>query len=286
MKSYIDMINAFWNWRTFNPISSKAADLYFALLNVANRCGWKEDLSVPNTVLMSLTGMEKWDLYRSRDTLVEYGLIEYVPGGTRRAGVYRLTDITGAVFGSGCQADGDIGCNISCKNDPNSATSDEIGCSIGSNIGCKNQPNSATNEPIGSRISSRISCKNQPNSATLYKTKTKTKTKDNTTPYNPPPQSEQMPPPSEDVKEVFRSWDRASGRCMTAAQSEELCLLLDEFGKERLLAAIRCAVSNDAVRLGYIRGVLENRRKEPQNTEGREKSALLRWMEGGVSGEP
>ena len=92
------------------------------------------------------------------------------------------------------------------------------------------------------------------------------------------------PPPSPAVAGVFRAWDKASGRCMTRAESEELLALLDQYGEERLLYAISQGVDNGAVKLSYIRAVLEGRRKKQPSSheeeEQRRQAAMEAWMKG------
>lgn len=92
------------------------------------------------------------------------------------------------------------------------------------------------------------------------------------------------PTPSQEVASVFRAWDKASGRCMTRAESEELLTLLDQYGEERLLYAISQGVNNCAVKLSYIRAVLEGRRKNKKseknlNSDDEEYMQQLRDIE-------
>lgn len=92
------------------------------------------------------------------------------------------------------------------------------------------------------------------------------------------------PTPSQEVASVFRAWDKASGRCMTRAESEELLALLDQYGEERLLYAISQGVDNCAVKLSYIRAVLEGRRKNKKseknlNSDDEEYMQQLRDIE-------
>ena len=92
--SYIDRINAFWNWRLFNPVPDKAVALYFAILHCANRAGFPDEVCVPNSTLLSLVDMEKRDLYRFRNVLVQVGLIAIDKGHKGQAAVYRLSFIS------------------------------------------------------------------------------------------------------------------------------------------------------------------------------------------------
>ena len=82
------------------------------------------------------------------------------------------------------------------------------------------------------------------------------------------------------VAKVCKAWDKASGRCVTMAQQEELLALLDEYGEERLLYAIRQGVDNNAVKLAYIRAVLEGRGKKTGISvfEQQKESEIDAWV--------
>ena len=47
--TYIEILNAFWNWRRFNVIPHSAADLYFCLLDFANAAKWEDKITIPNS---------------------------------------------------------------------------------------------------------------------------------------------------------------------------------------------------------------------------------------------
>lgn len=92
--SYIDRINAFWNWRMFNQLPDKAVALYFALLHCANRAGFPDEVCVPNSTLLSLTQMSERDLYRTRNILTQQGLVTVDKGRKGQAACYRLNIIS------------------------------------------------------------------------------------------------------------------------------------------------------------------------------------------------
>ena len=88
--SYIDLINRFWDIdleAQFSPIETK---LYFAILHIANRLGWKTTLAVPNGRLLAMLGCTKATLIRARQRIIDKGLIEYKKGSTRDAGKYLI----------------------------------------------------------------------------------------------------------------------------------------------------------------------------------------------------
>jgi hypothetical protein len=88
--NYISQMNAFWDWRRLHELNSKQADLYFALLDCANSCGWKSPFTAPNTTLQSMCRMSKAELYKHRNVLLQMGLIGYEKGRKGSAGKYRL----------------------------------------------------------------------------------------------------------------------------------------------------------------------------------------------------
>ena len=90
---YISQINGFWNWRRLNPITSKQADLYFAILDCANSSGWQEQVTIPNTTLILMCNTNKTDLHRNRLELIQKRLITYQKGKKGNAGVYKINPL-------------------------------------------------------------------------------------------------------------------------------------------------------------------------------------------------
>ena len=90
---YLSQINGFWNWRRLNPITSRQADLYFAILDCANSAGWPEQVTIPNTTLILMCNTNKTDLHRNRLELIQKGLITYQKGKKGNAGVYEINPL-------------------------------------------------------------------------------------------------------------------------------------------------------------------------------------------------
>ena len=86
---YIDIINAFWNSVTMNPLSTGQVSLYFALLHICNRSNWTEWFQAPNQVLSVLTGMSRSGILKARNELKQRGFIDFREKGTK-ATVYTL----------------------------------------------------------------------------------------------------------------------------------------------------------------------------------------------------
>ena len=235
--TYIDRINAFWTWVQYNDIGSNGAILYLAMLHCANKAAWPEVVSVPNRMLLSLTGLSMDTLKAQRNKLVQLGAIEYVKGKKGKAAQYSFPDLS-VNFDSPCELSGNF--------PPNSTPN--------------NPPNSTPNTPHIYRQRQRIRQRQD---------------RDIITPPIPPAgisaESDQ------DMAEVFRAWDRASARCMTMAENERLLALYDQYGKERLLYGINQCVSASVVKLNYLTAVLEGRgkkdtTKDGENSKRREKA--------------
>lgn len=234
--TYIDRINAFWNWVQFNEIGSNGAILYLAMLHCANRAAWPKFVSIPNRVLLSLTGLSMDTLKAQRNKLVQLGVIDYAKGKKGKAALYSFPDLS-VNFDSFCE----LGGNFPPNNPPNST------------------PNSTPNNPPNST----------PNTPHLYRQRQRTRQRQDKDIITPP-----IPPAGDSVKsdqdmaEVFRAWDRASARCMTMAENERLLALYDQYGKERLLYGINQCVSASVVKLNYLTAVLEGRGKKAATKGG------------------
>ncbi len=90
--NYIKQINTFYELLPTNPISANSQVLYFALLNINNRCNWKKDFSVANSTLMSLTSLSMSALQRARNGLIQKGYIEYKKGKGNNSGTYLIVN--------------------------------------------------------------------------------------------------------------------------------------------------------------------------------------------------
>ncbi len=86
--SYIDLINRFWAIDLEATFSHTEVHLYFKLLEINNKLGWKNEFKYPNTRLEVEVGMRTKSLINARQRLIDFGLIKYKKGTTRSAGTY------------------------------------------------------------------------------------------------------------------------------------------------------------------------------------------------------
>ena len=90
---YINIINAFWDSATTNPLPTGQVSLYMALLHVCNRSGWAEWFQAPNQVLSVLTGLSKSGILKARNELKQRGLIDFKERGTKST-IYKLSTLS------------------------------------------------------------------------------------------------------------------------------------------------------------------------------------------------
>ena len=91
--NYIAEINAFQELAPRLGLSPYARVLWFTLMDINNRAGWKKEFTVPLSLLMSNTGIGKTTLRKARDELAAGGFISYVPGVGSHAPVYRINSL-------------------------------------------------------------------------------------------------------------------------------------------------------------------------------------------------
>lgn len=88
--NYIKQLNGFFDSLLVNPLSTTAQTLYVHLLDINNRCGWKERFTVANTVLQSRATLSRQQLDRARNELKQKGYIDYEKGSGNKAGIYLI----------------------------------------------------------------------------------------------------------------------------------------------------------------------------------------------------
>lgn len=88
--NYIKQLNGFFDSLLMNPLSATAQTLYVHLLDINNRCGWKERFPVANIVLQSRAMLSRQQLDRARNELKQKGYIDYEKGTTRKSGTYLI----------------------------------------------------------------------------------------------------------------------------------------------------------------------------------------------------
>lgn len=91
--NYLAEILAFNNWIRYNSgINKSDICLWHALMYMANRFYWKE-FNVPMLTLLSESKLTKNDLYKSRNKLKQFGLLDFKERGGNRATIYKMNSV-------------------------------------------------------------------------------------------------------------------------------------------------------------------------------------------------
>ena len=96
--NYMRELNAFRNWAMINRPSTGGVALWNMLMNINNMTGWKEWFTVPNQTLQLLTGLSRQGIESTRNSLIQFGLIEYKKGRSNQAGSYRMISLLGDTY--------------------------------------------------------------------------------------------------------------------------------------------------------------------------------------------
>ncbi|MGG1199692.1 DnaD domain protein [Bacillus inaquosorum] len=96
--NYLKEMNGFMNWLETNPLSATTQALWFHLLHINNKAGWREWFTTSNTTLQAKIEISENTLIKHRKMLIDLKRIEYKPQG-RKAGQYRLISFETPVSG-------------------------------------------------------------------------------------------------------------------------------------------------------------------------------------------
>lgn len=91
--NYIKQLNEFYKNITTKPLPANAKNLYETLLHINSDSYWREEITVANTYLILLTGLNISALQRARNTLVQAGYIKYKKGIGNNAGNYTIINL-------------------------------------------------------------------------------------------------------------------------------------------------------------------------------------------------
>lgn len=86
--NYMLEIKLFYDWLETHELSAMGISLWHALMQVASRSGWREELQISLSTLIGRTSLSRTMIYKERENLKRYGLIDYRGLGGRCAGIY------------------------------------------------------------------------------------------------------------------------------------------------------------------------------------------------------
>lgn len=90
--NYIAEIKAFYDLVQVKQLSTGQIALWNALMYINNKCAWIEWFTVPNILLELNTGMSRSGVLKARNSLKQYGLIDFKANGTK-ASTYKINTI-------------------------------------------------------------------------------------------------------------------------------------------------------------------------------------------------
>ena len=89
--NYIEILNAFFQWLETNPLSLKAQLIYFHMLNLFNKSGWKEWIQVDNQRMMAMVRISNEKTFVTvRDELLKNKLFEFRKGKKSSPNRYKI----------------------------------------------------------------------------------------------------------------------------------------------------------------------------------------------------
>lgn len=88
--NYMTEIKMFNEWLETNELSTGGIALWYGLMFIANRAGWRNDLSIPISAIMLRTKMSRSAIYRERNALRKHGLIDFDANDGRQSSNYRI----------------------------------------------------------------------------------------------------------------------------------------------------------------------------------------------------
>ena len=97
---YIKQLKGFRIARVTNPIGKNAKLLYFILLDEANAAFFPEWLCLSNSTLQGCSDLNKTDIFRARNELVQKGYIEYQKGVKGQSPRYKIISFENSVSSS------------------------------------------------------------------------------------------------------------------------------------------------------------------------------------------
>lgn len=84
MMNYIELINRYWQEVEIEGWTPAETEIYFRLLDICNRSGWRNPFTLPNPRAVALMAVTENTLAAGRDRLVMKGLIGFRKGSRRK----------------------------------------------------------------------------------------------------------------------------------------------------------------------------------------------------------
>ncbi|MCI1784522.1 MAG: hypothetical protein LKI59_00065 [Bacteroidales bacterium] len=92
--NYLTEIRLFYDKLPSFQLTSSDIALWHGLMNIFNRAGWPQDLSISPSEIQACTCISKTGIFRCRQNLSKAGLIEFLPQKGCRCGIYRIMPLS------------------------------------------------------------------------------------------------------------------------------------------------------------------------------------------------
>lgn len=92
--NYLSEIVAFTEWKEVNQLPASAIALWYELMAICNKTGWRQEFTVPNGLLQIKAGLSRKEFEHARQLLIYAGRIQYKKSNrVNQAGKYELIPI-------------------------------------------------------------------------------------------------------------------------------------------------------------------------------------------------
>lgn len=89
--NYLKQLQAFRDYQMFETeLSSGQIALYYALLQINNKCSWIEWFTAANQTLETLSGLSRSGINKNRNVLKQLELVDFESNGNRKATSYKI----------------------------------------------------------------------------------------------------------------------------------------------------------------------------------------------------
>lgn len=92
--NYLAEIVAFSEWKEVNPLPASAIALWYELMSICNKTGWRQEFTVANGLLQAKCSLSRKEFDHARSVLINFGRIRYKKSDrVNQAGKYSLISI-------------------------------------------------------------------------------------------------------------------------------------------------------------------------------------------------
>lgn len=219
-------IKAFYDLVQVKQLSTGQIALWHALMHINNKCAWIEWFTVPNLTLELHTGLSRSGIYKARNILKQYGVIDFKSNGTR-ATSYKLISLLYSK-----QSGNQLNDTLLNSNQDSNQRGKQVGKQDSNQDGKQvgNTLNKLDDTRLNQTKEAEAVTKNEPPAAALYDNRYKSIIK---------AFAENIHPPSPIEAERLSKW-------------------LDDMEADVIMAAIEEAVVYNRRNIKYIEGILNN----------------------------